>query len=655
MGIDLIFAIVLLIGGLGGGYVMGRKTAPSLPATHATTGTSDRALAYSERFQICNQWQTALAAFQQKLLHATTVDEAATCFLQAVRHEFADVQLLLAIGPTKDFLLLQTLASANRSHVGLTVGACFVSDPTLEPSLHQELANDIYELLKKEHATDTPWFLLRELQPPLQQRLSERYALQGQCMIVPLLSGSILCGILLLVGPTLAKNADTQQDHGRFASMGANIITTWLRCMAPQLLADTAKDPIDALPIHALASLSVLEQSASMLQENAESQEQVAELANYARAINEQDAEISLLATQTCQAIRRICQADFTLFLCPLSPEAAADFALYAVDAGSWSWSSFQGYAGIETHPQLDESVVKHWPDRFIAQMREQHNVIQTATRKESLLLAKTITETLSAETLLIVPAHIRMNCAAILIAGRRGPGGVAEAQVLVTSSVAALASMSLAAMRLSQQVQHLQRSATDGWKLASSISKQALATLAGVVQKQGIVTATNPQKVAEVAETIALQLRLPPAEVNQIRIAATVCDLGMVIIPQQILRKAGGLSDEETRLLHRHPEISVAMLEQFDIMKNTLPLILHHHERFDGTGYPKQLSGINIPRGAGIIAVADAYVHLQMERPYRPAISQENAIAYIKQESGKQFDPVIVQALAKSALQQAA
>jgi HD-GYP domain-containing protein (c-di-GMP phosphodiesterase class II) len=101
------------------------------------------------------------------------------------------------------------------------------------------------------------------------------------------------------------------------------------------------------------------------------------------------------------------------------------------------------------------------------------------------------------------------------------------------------------------------------------------------------------------------------------------------------------------------HPGMSVAMLEPFDMLKGALPLILHHHERYDGTGYPKQLGGVNIPRGASIIAVADAFVHMQMARPYRPAMTQQSVLAYLKQESGKQFDPTAVQALMKSLLQE--
>jgi HD-GYP domain-containing protein (c-di-GMP phosphodiesterase class II) len=650
---EVILALVMLVGGLAGGYFIGRKAVKTLAPVKASESSNERTLAYGERFLLCNQWQTILETFQRELPHTTSVAEVVGAFAQAVRRDFTDMQLVFAVGPLKEIVLLHTMASTNQSHVNLSTGSCFVSMPHMDQALLEELTSELYHVLKQQQHASTRWFLLREFQPTLQTRLSERYGLDGQGIIIPLRSGTVLCGVLLLMSPNLAKNADTLSDHGRFAGMGVDVIATWIRCMAPQLLAGTATDPIGDLPIHALASLSILEQSAAMLQENAESQEQVAELASYARAINEQEAEISLLAAQTCQAIRRICQADFTLFLCPASPEPGADFALYAVEAGSWSWSSYQGYAGVETHPQLDEALVKHWPDRFIAQMRTTSEVIHARSRGEALLLAKNVAETLSAESLLIVPAHIRAHCAAIIVAGRKGPGGVADSQVLVSSSVAALASMSIATMRLLQQTQTLQQSATEGWKLATTVIKQAITTLAGIVQKQGILTATNPQKVAEVAEAIALRLRLTPADVRQISIAATLCDLGMLIIPLSILRKAGGLSEDEVRLVQSHPGMSVAMLEPFDMLKGALPLILHHHERYDGTGYPKQLGGVNIPRGASIIAVADAFVHMQMERPYRPAMTQQSVLAYLKQESGKQFDPTAVQALMKSLLQE--
>jgi HD-GYP domain-containing protein (c-di-GMP phosphodiesterase class II) len=646
----ILLALIMLAGGVAGGYAFGRKAVSAAPSSKENEGVSERTLAYSERFRLSNQWQTVLASFQSDLPRASALKDMATSFTRAVHQQFEDVQIVFAIGPLKDILLLHTLASAHHQFVELNSGSCFFAEPAIETALLQELTTEMYDAVKKRHATDTHWFLLRDLQPALQRRLADRYGLQGQGLMVPLMSGTILCGVVLLTGPHLAKNADILQDNGQFAALGADIITTWIRCMAPQLLAGTADDPVGSLPIQALTSLAVLEHSVTMLQESAEAQDQVAELAHYARAINDQEAEISLLASQTCQTIRHICQADFALFLCPPAAEPTADIALYAVDAGSWTWSSYQGYQGISGHPTFGESAIKRWPDRFVAQVRTKAGeVVQARTRTEALLLAKDITESLGAESLLIVPAHIRTHCAAIIVAGRKQPGGIAETQVLAASSVAALASMSLAMMQLLQQTQTLQQSATEGWKLAGSVTRQAIATLAGVLQKHSILTATNPQRVAEVAETIALRLRLSPADVSQIRIAALLCDLGMLIVPFQILRKAGGLSPDELRLVQRHPEMSVAMLEQFDVVRGALPMILHHHERYDGTGYPKQLGGMNIPRGAAIIAVADAYVHMQKERPYRPAMTQAEALAYMKQESGGQFDPVIVQALVKS------
>src|SRR5579875_1930468 len=389
---DIILALIMLLGGSAGGYVMGRKTmrAAPQPENESDNPSHERVLAYSERFRLCNQWQSVLESFQRELLHVTALDDVINAYALAIRREFADMQLVFAVGPLKDILLLHTMASANRSHVNLGTSSCFVSMPPMEQTLQEELVSDLYHELKQ-HGTEKRWHLLRELQPTLQNRLSERYRLNGQSIVIPLLSGTVLCGVLLLAEPNLTKHADMLSDYGRFASMGADIIATWIRCMAPQLLAGTASDPIGALPIHALASLSVLEQSAAMLQESAEAQEQVAELANYARVINEQDAEISLLASQTCQTVRRICQADFTLFLCPASPEADADFAVYAVDAGSWSWSSYQGYSGVETHPKLDEALVKHWPDRFVAQTRASTQVLQARSRSEALLLARNI------------------------------------------------------------------------------------------------------------------------------------------------------------------------------------------------------------------------------------------------------------------------
>ena len=136
---------------------------------------------------------------------------------------------------------------------------------------------------------------------------------------------------------------------------------------------------------------------------------------------------------------------------------------------------------------------------------------------------------------------------------------------------------------------------------------------------------------------------RSPESDVDRIRIAALLHDVGKVAVPEEILDKPSALSPAEWRTVVQHPRIGQVILEHAAALRDAVPIILHHHERYAGHGYPYGLRAKEIPLGARIVAIADAYDAMTNDRPYKRAISHAAAIAELRQHAGTQFDPELV------------
>jgi HD-GYP domain-containing protein (c-di-GMP phosphodiesterase class II) len=148
---------------------------------------------------------------------------------------------------------------------------------------------------------------------------------------------------------------------------------------------------------------------------------------------------------------------------------------------------------------------------------------------------------------------------------------------------------------------------------------------------------------IAAIVSEMALRLELPDAEIDRIRVAALLHDVGKVGLPQAILDKPAALTSAEWRSVVQHPRIGQVILEHAAALRDAVPIILHHHERFGGHGYPYGLRANEIPLGARIVAIADAYDAMTNDRPYKRAISHDAAIAELKLHAGTQFDPELV------------
>jgi diguanylate cyclase (GGDEF)-like protein/putative nucleotidyltransferase with HDIG domain len=155
-----------------------------------------------------------------------------------------------------------------------------------------------------------------------------------------------------------------------------------------------------------------------------------------------------------------------------------------------------------------------------------------------------------------------------------------------------------------------------------------------------------HSENVTRYAVAVARTMGLETEEVGVIRRAAMMHDIGKIGVPDAILQNTGPLSDQDRKVMRQHPLIGVRILSHMRVLEREIPLIRHHHERWNGEGYPDNIAGTAIPLGARILAVADAFDAITSDRVYRKGVGRPEAIERLVEQSGKQFDPVVVDAL---------
>ncbi len=175
--------------------------------------------------------------------------------------------------------------------------------------------------------------------------------------------------------------------------------------------------------------------------------------------------------------------------------------------------------------------------------------------------------------------------------------------------------------------------------------TRLAVEELADIVDLRDHYTAEHCRRVAELARLTARRLALPPREVELVALAARVHDVGKIGIKSSILMKPGPLNDADWQEMRTHPEIGARLLARFPEFARGCAIVRHHHERYDGRGYPDGLAGDAIPLGARILAVVDAWDAMTSHRAYRPALDPSQARAQLRRGRGTQFDPVVLDA----------
>ena len=170
--------------------------------------------------------------------------------------------------------------------------------------------------------------------------------------------------------------------------------------------------------------------------------------------------------------------------------------------------------------------------------------------------------------------------------------------------------------------------------------------SLAAAVDIRDGYTHEHSRLVSELSAAVARRIGLASTDVSRITVGAMLHDVGKIGVPDAILAKEGSLSSEEWECIRQHPVLGRQIMEQAPELTDVVPLVLHHQERWDGTGYPQHLRGEDIPLGARIIAAADAYHAIRSDRPYRSGRTHREAMRELRRCSGGQFDPQVVEAL---------
>jgi putative nucleotidyltransferase with HDIG domain len=182
--------------------------------------------------------------------------------------------------------------------------------------------------------------------------------------------------------------------------------------------------------------------------------------------------------------------------------------------------------------------------------------------------------------------------------------------------------------------------------RLLKERSTAAMESLSATVDARDAYTAGHSRRVRQIALAIARELGLSQTELEIVGQAALFHDIGKLAVPDSILLKPGHLTDKEWMLMQRHAEEGASIINRLGFLTDAVPAIRHHHERFDGRGYPDELTGDDIPLGARIIHVADAFDSMLSTRVYRPARDTDDALREVRDNAGTQFCPRCVVAL---------
>jgi HD-GYP domain-containing protein (c-di-GMP phosphodiesterase class II) len=233
-----------------------------------------------------------------------------------------------------------------------------------------------------------------------------------------------------------------------------------------------------------------------------------------------------------------------------------------------------------------------------------------------------------------------------LAVVGLVNPDGAVKTAVLL-SFAAVLASLYVVLAVLARRGSDLiRRQATELNDSAGNVRSgydSVVGVLCGALDLRDNVTQDQAQRVSQLAAVVAWQMGLRKEQVREIERAAILHDVGKMGLADAVLSKPGELSETEWAEMKRHPELGHEVLERVEFLREAAEIVRSHHERFDGAGYPRGLRGEEIPLGARIFAVVDAYGAMTSARPYREPVPHGKAVEEIARSSGSQFDPQVV------------
>ena len=176
----------------------------------------------------------------------------------------------------------------------------------------------------------------------------------------------------------------------------------------------------------------------------------------------------------------------------------------------------------------------------------------------------------------------------------------------------------------------------------------QSLLALANALEAKDPHTRGHSERVADLGRRIATELGLDEDEVTTVGEAGLLHDIGKIGVPEPTLQKPGPLTGEEWHAMRRHPLVGAQIVAPYEFLARSTPIIRHHHEHWDGSGYPDGLAGAAIPLGARIVAVADVFDALTSRRPYRAAMTRTAGVKQLLDEAGRTLDPDVVKTCVK-------
>jgi putative nucleotidyltransferase with HDIG domain len=175
--------------------------------------------------------------------------------------------------------------------------------------------------------------------------------------------------------------------------------------------------------------------------------------------------------------------------------------------------------------------------------------------------------------------------------------------------------------------------------------SLQAIESLNATVEAKDPYTAGHSLRVQRIAVALGEELDLPKERLDPLRLGALFHDIGKLAVPDAVLTKPARLTDDEFEVIKRHSEDGARIVGKFGPLRATVPIIRHHHERWDGRGYPEHLRAQEIPLEAAVVGLADAWDAMTTDRPYHRALTLEEAFAEVRKGRGTQFAPAVVDA----------
>jgi putative nucleotidyltransferase with HDIG domain len=198
---------------------------------------------------------------------------------------------------------------------------------------------------------------------------------------------------------------------------------------------------------------------------------------------------------------------------------------------------------------------------------------------------------------------------------------------------------------RQATTLQERSRELMESYRRLEESSLEAIESLNATVDAKDPYTAGHSARVQRIAVAVAEELGAPAQRLDAVRFGGLFHDIGKIAVPDSVLTKPGALDDEEFAIVQRHPADGAEIVSHFSRLREAVPLIRHHHERWDGHGYPDRLAGDEIPLEACVVGLADAWDAMTTDRPYRGALSTEQAAAEVRRCRGTQFSPAVVDA----------